>query len=266
MLLAALARKVRTIELAGKPDYLLNNTVRRFRHLQVRLARRGHAAGEGRVSDGKTMQVTVLAGESLMRGLTGQAVAGIVAECGGSAMCATCHVYVDDPEGVLKPRDAIEEEMLNSVAAERRTTSRLAASCRSLTRLTASSSIFRKPSEIARMSQATLPQRNLWPTVRRVLLPLIWFAGFLVLWQAIVDIAHIPELILPAPSAFLPRIVSSFDRISPQAVDSTELILAGFLIGALPAIPLGFLIATYKRSSARSIRFSFSSTWCPRWR
>jgi 2Fe-2S ferredoxin len=75
--------------------------------------------------DGKTMQVSVQAGESLMRGLTGQAVAGIVAECGGSAMCATCHVYVDDPEGVLKPRDAIEEEMLNSVAAERRTTSRL---------------------------------------------------------------------------------------------------------------------------------------------
>jgi NitT/TauT family transport system permease protein len=95
------------------------------------------------------------------------------------------------------------------------------------------------------MSQATLPQRNLWPTARRVVLPLIWFAGFLLLWQAIVDIAHIPELILPAPSAFLPRIVSSFDRIWPQAVDSTELILAGFLIGALPAIPLGFLIATY---------------------
>lgn len=36
VLLAAVARKVRTIELAGKPDYLLNNTVRGFGRLPVR--------------------------------------------------------------------------------------------------------------------------------------------------------------------------------------------------------------------------------------
>jgi cytochrome P450 len=36
VLLAALATKVGTIELAGKPDYLLNNTVRGFGRLPVR--------------------------------------------------------------------------------------------------------------------------------------------------------------------------------------------------------------------------------------
>ena len=54
-------------------------------------------------------------------------VKGIVAECGGSAMCATCHCYVDDSlMAVLAPAAANEIEMLENVAAERRPNSRLA--------------------------------------------------------------------------------------------------------------------------------------------
>lgn len=53
-------------------------------------------------------------------------VDGIVAECGGAAMCGTCHVYLD-------PRDAervteigpIEDEILDTVAAGRKPLSRL---------------------------------------------------------------------------------------------------------------------------------------------
>jgi 2Fe-2S ferredoxin len=53
-------------------------------------------------------------------------VPGIIGECGGSAMCATCHIYVDEDQ--LSRLDAIapiEEAMLGSTAAPRRPTSRL---------------------------------------------------------------------------------------------------------------------------------------------
>lgn len=53
-------------------------------------------------------------------------VAGIIGECGGAAMCATCHVYVDaaDAQRTGAP-EPIESDMLDMVAAERRPTSRL---------------------------------------------------------------------------------------------------------------------------------------------
>ncbi len=53
-------------------------------------------------------------------------VNGIVGECGGAAMCATCHVYID-PEFAQKvpPRSEIEEVMLEATASEADDRSRL---------------------------------------------------------------------------------------------------------------------------------------------
>ena len=45
--------------------------------------------------DGEAQGFEAPAGVSAMQAATGAGVRGIVAECGGSAMCATCHVYVD---------------------------------------------------------------------------------------------------------------------------------------------------------------------------
>ena len=75
---------------------------------------------------GPQRKVDAAAGASLMRAAVSHHVDGIVAECGGNAACATCHVYVDAQHlGRVGPPNDVEDEMLDFTAAERRPTSRL---------------------------------------------------------------------------------------------------------------------------------------------
>ena len=70
--------------------------------------------------------LSVPAGTSVMQAAVDAGLAGIVGECGGSAMCATCHVYVD--EGDVDKFDAPgapEREMLECTASPTSATSRL---------------------------------------------------------------------------------------------------------------------------------------------
>lgn len=63
---------------------------------------------------------------SAMRVARLNGVSGIEAECGGALSCGTCHVYVDERDaGKLPVASAQEKDMLDLVAAERKTTSRL---------------------------------------------------------------------------------------------------------------------------------------------
>ncbi|MEU0414555.1 2Fe-2S iron-sulfur cluster-binding protein [Streptomyces griseorubiginosus] len=76
--------------------------------------------------DGSERKVTAAPGTVLMQAAVSHGVDGIVAECGGNASCATCHVYVDDRHTELVgPPNDVEDEMLDFTAAERRPTSRL---------------------------------------------------------------------------------------------------------------------------------------------
>lgn len=77
-------------------------------------------------ADDQRIEVEVDAGANVMRTALANNVPGIVAECGGSAMCATCHVYVD-PEFAsrLPERGEVEDEMLESAVAPRTEFSRL---------------------------------------------------------------------------------------------------------------------------------------------
>lgn len=77
-------------------------------------------------SDGRTTAVDVSEGTSVMQAAMANGISGIVAECGGSIMCATCHVYVREPwASKLPPADATELAMLEMTASERKPNSRL---------------------------------------------------------------------------------------------------------------------------------------------
>ncbi len=80
--------------------------------------------------------------------------------------------------------------------------------------------------------------------VRRAVNIAVWFLALILLWRGFVVLDHVSNLILPAPSSFLLRIVTSAHAIFPQALSTTELVIIGFIAGAAPAVPLGFLIAT----------------------
>ena len=76
--------------------------------------------------DGRRQQIEASAGESAMQAATRNDVSGILAECGGNAMCATCHVYVEDDWLARIPAMGGDEDaLLDGAAAERRPNSRL---------------------------------------------------------------------------------------------------------------------------------------------
>ena len=76
--------------------------------------------------DGRSERVEAKTGDSVMQLAVAQGIDEIVAECGGNAMCATCHVYVDENWLARLPAMGDDEEaLLDGTAAERRANSRL---------------------------------------------------------------------------------------------------------------------------------------------
>src|SRR4029079_17369272 len=75
--------------------------------------------------DGETHQVEAEIGQTMMEAALKNGVSSIVAECGGSCSCATCHVYVDDAGvGRVGPPTDEEADQLDA-AFEVRPNSRL---------------------------------------------------------------------------------------------------------------------------------------------
>ncbi|BET45139.1 hypothetical protein RGQ21_01210 [Kitasatospora aureofaciens] len=76
--------------------------------------------------DGTETVLEVTAPNTVMRGAKLNNVEGIVAQCGGSAQCGTCHVYIDEGNTLPLPEmHEAEDDVLYGTAAERRPTSRL---------------------------------------------------------------------------------------------------------------------------------------------
>ncbi len=76
--------------------------------------------------DAQRVTVEVPSNTSLMRAAVDAGVEGIIGECGGAAMCGTCHVRVA-PEWLerLPPMERNEDDMLECTAAPREFGSRL---------------------------------------------------------------------------------------------------------------------------------------------
>ena len=76
--------------------------------------------------DGTSRSIDVSAARSVMQAAVANDVPGIVGECGGNAMCATCHVYVDavSIKNLAEVSD-VEDEMLDCTVAPRKEESRL---------------------------------------------------------------------------------------------------------------------------------------------
>ncbi|GGM63901.1 ferredoxin [Micromonospora sonchi] len=81
--------------------------------------------------DGEKISIDAPEGESVMQVAVQNGIRWIVGECGGSLMCATCHVYVDpDNSQRLGVASDDEDEMLEAAASPRTECSRLSCQIR----------------------------------------------------------------------------------------------------------------------------------------
>jgi ferredoxin, 2Fe-2S len=75
---------------------------------------------------GESQTVDVASGTTVMNAAVKHGVEGIIGECGGVCMCATCHVYVrEEFLHRLPPIQDTEEAVLDVTNAERLANSRL---------------------------------------------------------------------------------------------------------------------------------------------
>lgn len=75
---------------------------------------------------GREQAIEVPAGSTVMQGAVNNLVAGIVGECGGNCICATCHVFIEPGQLALLAAISTEEHgVLEGTAVARRPNSRL---------------------------------------------------------------------------------------------------------------------------------------------
>ena len=72
--------------------------------------------------------------------------------------------------------------------------------------------------------------------------PLLFGALVLLLWEAVVRLAGVPAVILPAPSAIAARLVHSVPTLTADFVQTIRGVLAGYLIGNAAGLGVAILI------------------------
>lgn len=67
-------------------------------------------------ADGNSQEVNAEIGSSLMQAAVDNMVEGILAECGGSCSCATCHCYIETNWiAKIDPASEMEKDLLECV-------------------------------------------------------------------------------------------------------------------------------------------------------
>ncbi|TFZ02832.1 (2Fe-2S)-binding protein [Ramlibacter henchirensis] len=83
------------------------------------------------VPSGKRIELEVKTGTPIMRAAVDAGTEGIIGECGGAAMCGTCHVLVDEAWLDRLPlMSQNEDDMLECTAVPRQANSRLSCQLR----------------------------------------------------------------------------------------------------------------------------------------
>ena len=73
--------------------------------------------------------------------------------------------------------------------------------------------------------------------------PVLTFVGLVALWAALVSIFRIPDYLVPAPQAVIPRLIQARQALWANAMITLREILFGFAITVVLSIPLGLLLA-----------------------
>jgi NitT/TauT family transport system permease protein len=73
--------------------------------------------------------------------------------------------------------------------------------------------------------------------------PVLTFVGLIALWAALVSIFRIPDYLVPAPQAVIPRLIQAREALWANAVVTLREILIGFAITVVLSIPLGLVLA-----------------------
>ena len=72
--------------------------------------------------------------------------------------------------------------------------------------------------------------------------PIVFGAAVLALWEAVVRIGGVPQVILPAPSAILIRFFASLPTLWADLVQTMKGVLSGYAIGSAAGLALAILI------------------------
>ena len=80
------------------------------------------------------------------------------------------------------------------------------------------------------------------PTLRRLVLPLVVFAGLIVVWEVVVPALRIQQIVLPAPSGIVRTMVQTAGPIAFHARHTLVTTLIGFVAAVGLGLLLGFLI------------------------
>ena len=75
--------------------------------------------------DGSAATVEVPSGLTVMEGAIESDITGVIAQCGGSCSCSTCHCYVAEDWMAVLPPPEVEEVALIEFAWEPKESSRL---------------------------------------------------------------------------------------------------------------------------------------------
>lgn len=95
-------------------------------------------------------------------------------------------------------------------------------------------------------SHAVDDGRDLLKILNDIYEPALWFCGLIAAWEFLVWYFDVRSFILPAPSDFLVRIVQEHQRFIAEGLQTTKLIIYGFVAGVLPGLILGYLTATVR--------------------